>query len=81
MKGTKMHAIRTFFIAISAISIMALTTLLTLSVAVVLFAVVASASIMRMVTKPLRPARASLNRNEQAQPRVWNDGKGTIIDL
>lgn len=81
MKGFKMHALRTFFIAISAISIMAITTVLTLSVAVVLFAIVASASIMRMVMKPLRPAPVSATKHDKTQPRVWNDGKGTIIDL
>lgn len=76
-----MQALRTFFVAVSAISIMALTTVLTMSLAVILFAVVAAGSIMRMVTQQFRPAPVTAKAQTKAEPRVWNDGKGTIIDL
>jgi uncharacterized membrane protein len=81
MKGIQMQSIRTFFIAVSAISIMALTTVLTMSLAVILFAVVATGSIIRMVSQQLRSQPIPARAKAQPQPRVWNDGKGPIIDL
>jgi uncharacterized membrane protein len=76
-----MQSIRTFFVAVSAISIMALTTLLTMSLAVLLFAVVATGSIIRIVVQQLRPSPMPARAKAQPEPRIWNDGKGTIIDL
>ena len=76
-----MQSIRTFFIAVCAISIMALTTIFTMSLAVVLLAVVATGSIIRMISQQLRPATVRSTAKAQDEPRIWNDGKGTIIDL
>jgi hypothetical protein len=48
-------------------------------IAAVLF--VGSAISARLTPKPVR---ATVNRNsgrQQREPRIWNDGRGTIIDL
>lgn len=76
-----MQTLRTFFIAVSAISIMALTTIFTMSLAVVLLAVVATGSIIRMMTQKFRPVPVRAQDRAKEDLRVWNDGKGTIIDL
>lgn len=76
-----MQALRTFFIAVAAISVMAVTTVLTMSLAVVLLAVVATGSIIRMISQKTNPLPMPASAKSKHEPRIWNDGKGTIIDL
>lgn len=81
-----MNTIKTVIFTIAGLSIAILATLFTASlvlafvgVATVLLA--ARAISMRMQPQSV-PAYARTGRNDQRQAgRIWNDGKGTIIDL
>ena len=81
-----MNTFKTVLITVAGLSIALLATLFTASlvlafagVATVLLA--ARAISMRMQPKPVR-AYAYARRDGERQPgRIWNDGKGTIIDM
>jgi hypothetical protein len=68
-----MHNIRVFFVIVSAIALFAMAALLTASLTVAFAGILAVLSIGRAV-----PVRAKTDKREM---HVWNDGRGTIIDL
>lgn len=81
-----MNSIKTVLLTIAGLSIAIVATMFTASL-VLVFAGVATVLLaaravsMRMQQRPVRVyARASRNDQRQAG-RIWNDGKGTIIDL
>lgn len=78
-----MQGIRTLIIAASSIAILALAAVFTASLTVAFVGVLALFSLTRAVTAKLKPAPIPVKRRNQNQRdmRVWNDGKGTIIDL
>nr|WP_250812394.1 hypothetical protein [Neorhizobium tomejilense] len=75
-----MQNIRVFFVIISAIAVLAMAALLTASLTVAFTGILAVLSIGRALSARLKPVpvRAKTNKREM---RVWNDGRGTIIDL
>jgi hypothetical protein len=75
-----MQSIRTFFLAITGFAILATAVLLTASLTLAAGAVLSILLIGRaMSTRPKPvPVRA---RSPRDGMRVWNDGRGTIIDL
>lgn len=75
-----MHNIRVFFVIVSAIALFAMAALLTASLTVALAGILAVLSIGRAVSARLKPVpvRAKTDKREM---HVWNDGRGTIIDL
>lgn len=76
-----MQGIRSFFIAASGIAILALVALFTASLTVAFIGVLAVLSAGRLLSARLKPAPIPVKPRNQRDMRVWNDGKGTIIDL
>ncbi len=75
-----MHNIRVFFVIVSAIALFAMAALLTASLTVAFAGILTVLSIGRAVSARLKPVpvRAKTGKREM---HVWNDGRGTIIDL
>lgn len=75
-----MQNIRAFFVIVSAIALLAMGAVLTASLTVAFAGILALLSIGRALSMRLKPApvRAKASKREM---RVWNDGRGTIIDL
>ena len=75
-----MQNIRVFFVIVSAIAVLAMAALLTASLTIAFAGILAVLSIGRALSARLKPVpvRAKANKREM---RVWNDGRGTIIDL
>ncbi|MCZ7857640.1 hypothetical protein O9X81_13520 [Agrobacterium salinitolerans] len=76
-----MQGIRSFFIAASGIAILAMAALFTASLTVAFIGVLAVLSVARILSARLKPAPIPVKTRNQRDMRVWNDGKGTIIDL
>jgi hypothetical protein len=76
-----MQGIRSFFIAASGIAILAMAALFTASLTVAFIGVLAVLSASRLLSARLKPAPIPVKPRSQRDMRVWNDGKGTIIDL
>ena len=76
-----MQGIRSFFIAASGIAILAMAALFTASLTVAFIGVLAVLSAGRLLSARLKPAPIPVKPRNQRDMRVWNDGKGTIIDL
>ncbi|WCK76053.1 hypothetical protein [Agrobacterium fabrum] len=76
-----MQGIRSFFIAASGIAILAMVALFTASLTVAFIGVLAVLSAARLLSASLKPAPIPVKPRNQRDMRVWNDGKGTIIDL
>ena len=81
LKGFEiMQNIRSFFLAVSAMAVVAVMALFTLTVSLAFAGVLSIILISRAMAsrpKPI-PVRA---RQQKPATRVWNDGRGTIIDL
>ena len=75
-----MQNIRTFFLAITGFAVLATVVLLTASLTLALGAVLSVALLGRAMSTRLKPVpvRAKARQDDM---RVWNDGRGTIIDL
>jgi hypothetical protein len=83
-KVLTMQGIRTFFIAASSIALLALAALFTASLTIALVGTLAVISLARVFSARLKPAPIPVNprhRQSHENMRVWNDGRGTIIDL
>lgn len=79
-----MQNVRAFFVVISAIALLAVAALLTASLTVAAFGAIAILSIAKAVSERFKPVpvRAKARRDaRQPEMRIWNDGRGTIIDL
>ena len=76
-----MQGIRSFFIAASGIAVLAIVALFTPSLTVAFVGVLAVLSTARLLSARLKPAPIPVKPRNQRDMRVWNDGKGTIIDL
>lgn len=82
-KGIKiiMQNIRAVFFALSGIAVIAFVAVLTASLTIAFVGMLAIFTAVRMLSASLKPVPV---RAKQAKPetmRVWNDGRGTIIDL
>ncbi|AXV16856.1 hypothetical protein CYG48_14865 [Neorhizobium sp. SOG26] len=75
-----MQNIRAFLVIVSAIAVLAMAALLTASLTVAFAGTLAILSIGRAVSMRLKPVPVKA-KAKQDQMRVWNDGRGTIIDL
>ena len=78
-----MQGIRTVFIAASSIAVLALAALFTASLTIALVGSLAVLSLARAFSARVKPQpiRVKTDPRQEAQMRVWNDGRGTIIDL
>lgn len=76
-----MQGIRAVFFAASGIAALALLALFTASLTIALFGVLAVGSMVRMVSARLKPVPVKAKARSETHGRIWNDGRGTIIDL
>jgi len=75
-----MQNIRSFFIIVTAIALLAAAALLTASLTIALMGTLAILSIGKALSSKLKPVPVRA-KNKQSDMRVWNDGRGTIIDM
>lgn len=79
-KGLDMQNIRSFFIIVTAIALLAAAALLTASLTIAFMGTLAILSIGKALTSKLKPVPVRA-KSKQSDMRVWNDGRGTIIDM
>ncbi|MND55055.1 hypothetical protein D3C80_461290 [compost metagenome] len=75
-----MQNIRSFFVIITAIALLAAAALLTASLTIAFMGTLAILSIGKMLSSKLKPVPVRA-KTKQRDMRVWNDGRGTIIDM
>jgi hypothetical protein len=75
-----MQNVRAFFVIIAAIAALSAAAFLTASLAIAFAGILAVLSIGRALSMQPKPVPVKA-RSDQRQMRVWNDGRGTIIDL
>lgn len=75
-----MQNIRSFFLFATGIALFALAALLTASLTVALLGIFGILAAGRLLSACLKPVPVRTRQNGR-QMRVWNDGRGTIIDL
>lgn len=75
-----MQNIRSFFVIATAIALLAAAALLTASLTIAFMGTLAILSIGKMLSSKLKPVPVRA-KNKQRDMRVWNDGRGTIIDM
>ncbi|GAC1044918.1 hypothetical protein [Rhizobium sp. No.120] len=78
-----MQNIRSLFIALAGITVFAAMALFTVSVTLAVGAILTVLMAARALSLRMKPApvRAKAKTNGQREMRIWNDGRGTIIDL
>ncbi|WP_455269603.1 hypothetical protein [Rhizobium herbae] len=86
-----MQSIRSLLLTIAGIAFTLMAFVFTASLGLALVGIVSVVMIGTTIAARLspKPVRATVNRNsgnrnstrQQREPRIWNDGRGTIIDL
>ncbi|HTO32394.1 MAG TPA: hypothetical protein VL202_14650 [Pararhizobium sp.] len=81
-----MQSIRNLFLTAAGIAFTVMAFVFTASLGLALLGIASVVMIGTMIAARLapRPLRATVNRTSGRQPReprIWNDGRGTIIDL
>ncbi|MCB5202218.1 hypothetical protein LH464_06965 [Neorhizobium sp. T786] len=75
-----MQNIRSFFLFTTGVALFALAALLTASLTVAFVGILGVLAAGRLLSARLKPAQVKAKR-QNSEMRVWNDGRGTIIDL
>lgn len=77
-----MQNLRVFgLVGLGVVALMA-TAVLTVSITLIAGAVLSGTLVWRMLTLRQKPAPVHAYSRDQAKPmRIWNDGRGTIIDM
>ncbi|WP_075291965.1 hypothetical protein [Pararhizobium arenae] len=81
-----MQSIRSFLLTAAGIAFTLMAFVFTASLGLALAGIVAvlmvgSAVSARLSPKPVRATARTEGPRMQREPRIWNDGRGTIIDL
>ncbi len=82
-----MQSIRNLFLTAAGIAFTVMAFVFTASLGLALLGIASVVMIGTMIAARLapRPVRATVNRTAngrtQREPRIWNDGRGTIIDM
>lgn len=76
-----MQNIRSLFIALAGITVFAAMALFTVSLTLAVGAILTVLMAARAISLHMKPAPARAKTNGQREMRIWNDGRGTIIDL
>lgn len=78
-----MQNIRSLFIALAGITVFAAMALFTVSLTLAVGGILTVLMAARAISLRMKPApvRAKAKTNSQREMRIWNDGRGTIIDL
>tara|TARA_R110002020_G_scaffold46441_4_gene132060 strand:+ start:677 stop:1021 length:345 start_codon:yes stop_codon:yes gene_type:complete len=75
-----MQNIRSFFLFTTGVALFALAALLTASLTVAFMGIVGAIAAGRLLSARLKPVPVKA-KAQKSDLRVWNDGRGTIIDL
>lgn len=77
-----MQNVRSLFLALAGITVFAAIALFTVSLTLAVGGILTVLMVGRALSLRMKPApvRAKADRKPQ-QMRIWNDGRGTIIDL
>ncbi len=75
-----MQNIRSFFLFATGIALFALAALLTASLTVAFVGILGALAAGRLLSARLKPVPVRV-KAQKDDMRVWNDGRGTIIDL
>jgi hypothetical protein len=78
-----MQNVRTLFISLAAVTAFTAIALLTFSLTLAVGGILTVLMVARALSLRLKPApvRARARTADQREMRIWNDGRGTIIDL
>lgn len=78
-----MQNVRTLFITLAAVTAFTAVALLTFSLTLAVGGILSVLMVARAISLRLKPApvHAKAKANNQREMRIWNDGRGTIIDL
>ncbi|TXI09767.1 MAG: hypothetical protein E6Q76_05110 [Rhizobium sp.] len=78
-----MQNIRSLFIALAGITVFAAMALFTVSVTLAVGGILTVLMAARAISLRMKPApvHAKAKTNDQREMRIWDDGRGTIIDL
>ena len=84
-----MRSIRSFFLTLAGLTFVAIVALFTASVGIAIAGVVSvllfgqwlSSLLSSQEREPVRVYARTRRARDAAELRVWNDGKGTIIDM
>jgi cobalamin biosynthesis protein CobD/CbiB len=81
-----MQSIRSFLLTAAGIAFTLMAFVFTASLGLALAGIVAvlmvgSAVSARLNQKPVRATARAQSQRQLREPRIWNDGRGTIIDL
>jgi uncharacterized protein (DUF58 family) len=80
-----MQNVRTLFIALAAVTVFTAVALLTFSLTLAVGGILTVLMVARALSLRLKPApvhaKARAGNRGQREMRIWNDGRGTIIDL
>ena len=82
-----MQSIRSLLLTIAGIAFTLMAFVFTASLGLAMIGIVSVLMIGSTIAARLapKPVRATVNRNDRRregrEPRIWNDGRGTIIDL
>ena len=79
-----MNSVRSFFVMLTGVTLVGILAILTASLSVVFVGLLSVSLVARALTLRLQPKRVPVRTKQQAKThdiRVWNDGRGTIIDM
>lgn len=76
-----MQNIRSLFIALAGITVFAALALFTVSLTLAVGGILTVLMVGRAISLRMKPAPVRAKANGQREMRIWNDGRGTIIDL
>jgi hypothetical protein len=76
-----MQNIRSLFLALAGITIFAALALFTVSLTLAVGGILTVCLVGRAISTRMKPAPIRAKADRGREMRVWNDGRGTIIDL
>ncbi len=76
-----MQNVRTLFIALAAVTVFTAMALLTFSLTLAVGGILTVLMVARSLSLRMKPVPVRAKANGQREMRIWNDGRGTIIDL
>jgi len=76
-----MQNVRSLFLALAGITVFAGLALLTVSVTLAVGGILTALMVGRALSLRMKPQPVRARAAAQREMRIWNDGRGTIIDL
>jgi hypothetical protein len=76
-----MHNMRSGFLALAGITAFTGLALVTVSLTLAVGGIITALVIGRAISLRMKPAPVRSKASRQQEMRIWNDGRGTIIDL